>query len=229
MSINIRRFVKTWISTTCLTAKSVLLLFSPLDHKCCFHFVISCVSLLMCSPEKLVNCEKNHNNHSWKYFNQKNVCLLLTRHPGSDRKAQSLLRGTPLTRPPSALPSSGLSDSVGIDRSGWEGMSLYKVFSGRRTRVTVGRKIRDTQLERDGPWADNVALIWMTRSAHQPSNQPGLGGVGVEWRGSWGGERKEKGESERNEKRQRGEEGEGRQGCPSFKTAGLNGTDISDI
>lgn len=26
-----------------------------------------------------------------------------------------------------------------------------------------------------------------------------------------------------------GEEGEGRQGCPSFKHAGLNGTDSSDI
>lgn len=39
----------------------------------------------------------------------------------------------------------------------------------------------------------------------------------------------EKGESERNKKRQRGEEREDRRGCPSFKCAGLNGTDSSDI
>lgn len=54
--------------------------------------------------------------------------------------------------PLSTLPNSDLTDRVGIDRSGWEVMLLYKVFSGRRTRVTVGRKIRDTQLEREkGP------------------------------------------------------------------------------
>lgn len=64
----------------------------------------------------------------------------------------------------------------------------------------------------------------MTRSAHQPSNQPGLGG---------GGEdvvRELKGSEKGGMKRDRGgEEGEGRQGCPSFKHAGLNGTDSSDI
>lgn len=37
------------------------------------------------------------------------------------------------------------------------------------------------------------------------------------------------GESEGNQKRQDQEEGEGRQGCPSIKHAGLNGTDSSDI
>ncbi len=156
----------------------------------------------MCSPEKLVNCEKN-NNQNWKYINQKTVCLLPTRHPSSDQKAQSLLLGTPLTRPPSALPNSDLSDSVGIDRSGWEGMLLYKVFSGRRTRVTVGRKIRDTQLEREGPWADNVALIWMTRSAHQPSNQPGQGGVEADDEGAKG-ERGRRRERARGLRRDRG-------------------------
>lgn len=35
---------------------------------------------------------------------------------------------------------------------------LYKVFCGRRTRVTVERKIRDTQLEKEGR-ADDVTLI----------------------------------------------------------------------
>lgn len=34
---------------------------------------------------------------------------------------------------------------------------------------------------------------------------------------------------ERNKKRQKREEGEGWHGCPSFKHAGLNGTDSSDI
>lgn len=149
--------------------------------------------------------------------NKKQFFWLLTRLPSLDQKAQSLLRGTPLTQPLSTLLNRDLSDSVGIDRSGWEGMLLYKVFSGCGTRVTVGRKIQDTQLERAGPWADNVALIWMTRSAHQPFKPA--------WGGWTGRERRKKGESKRNKEG----EGEGRQGCPSFKHAGLNGTDSSDI
>jgi len=62
----------------------------------------------------------------------------------------------------------------------------------------------------------------MTWSAHQPSNQPGLSGKGMEGR--------EEGEgSESDKKRQSMEEGEGMQGCTSFKHAGLNGKDSSDI
>lgn len=108
-------------------------------------------------------------------------------------------------------------------------MLLYKVFSGRRTRVTVQRKIpghatgeRRALSRQCGPNLNDKVCT----SALKPAR--------AWWGWEWmmrelRGERVEKGESERNKKRQRGEEGEDRQGCPSFKHAGLNGTDSSDI
>jgi len=59
----------------------------------------------------------------------------------------------------------------------------------------------------------------MTRSAHQPSNQPGLSEWGVV----------DDVEAEGRAREIRRDRGRRRGGCPSFKHAGLNGTDSSDI
>lgn len=163
----------------------------------------------------------------------KNQFLAVTRHPSSGQKAQSLLRGTRLTRPLSTVPNSDLSDSVGIDRSGWEVMLLYKVFSGRRTRVTAYKKkiswTRNQRERRARSWQCGPNLNDKVCTLALKPACPGCGVGVVDDEAAKGGEEDEDREWEEWEETGVGEEGEGRQGCPSFKHAGLNGTDSSDI
>lgn len=193
------------VSTACLTS---LLCFRLQDF-----LVISCASLVNVKSLLIVR-EKIKKNYCWKYLNQsknrKTVGSLPTQHPSSDQKAQSLLRGTPLTRPPSALSNSDLSDSVGIDRSGWEGMLLYKVFSGRRMRVTVGKK------DSGHATRERRALSWqcgpnlndkVCTSALKPARAGWRGGG---WRGSWGGREERGRERARGMRRDRGGGGKAR-------------------
>lgn len=61
----------------------------------------------LCYFENVVSCwqtiSRKKKNQTQNISIKKTVCWLPTRHPCTDQKAQSLLRGTPLTRPLSPL------------------------------------------------------------------------------------------------------------------------------